>query len=61
MQTNKMLNYRFHNPNAVAETADYLLKIFIEANEEKAETALQEAAIRFAEQKGSINGNTLAE
>lgn len=39
----RKLNYRFHNPNP-AETADYLLKILIEANTEKVQSAIQEAA-----------------
>lgn len=38
------LNYRFHNPNTAAVTADYLLKILIEANSEKVEKAIQTAA-----------------
>ncbi len=40
----RKLNYRFHNPNLAAETADYLLKILIEANTEKVQSAIQEAA-----------------
>ena len=28
----RKLNYRFHNPNTAEVTADYLLKILIEAN-----------------------------
>ena len=43
MQKRK-LNYRFHNPNSAAATADYILKIFIEANAGKVEKAIQEAA-----------------
>ena len=38
------LNYRFHDPNPVAATADYILKIFIEANAGKVEAAIQNAA-----------------
>ena len=38
------LNYRFHDPNPVAVTADYILKIFIEANAGKIEAAIQNAA-----------------
>ena len=38
------LNYRFHDPNPAAVTADYILKIFIEANAGKVETAIQNAA-----------------
>ncbi len=37
------LNYRFHNPNTVEATADILLKIFIEANQNKAEEAIRKA------------------
>ena len=40
----RKLNYRFHNPNPSAETADYLLKILIEANTEKVQSTIQEAA-----------------
>lgn len=40
----RKLNYRFHNPNSAAETAEYLLKILIEANTEKVQSAIQEAA-----------------
>jgi len=38
------LNFRFHNPNTAEATADYILKIFIEANREKVEQAMQTAA-----------------
>lgn len=38
------LNYRFHDPNPAAVTANYILKIFIEANAGKVEAAIQEAA-----------------
>ena len=40
----RKLNYRFHNPNTAEVTADYLLKILIEANASKVEQAIQEAA-----------------
>lgn len=43
MQKRK-LNYRFYNPNSAAATADYILKIFIDANSEKVEKAIQAAA-----------------
>lgn len=42
MQKRK-LNYRFHNPNSAAATADYILKILIDANSEKVERAIQAA------------------
>lgn len=38
------LNYIFHNPNPEAATADYILKILIEANAGKVEQAIQAAA-----------------
>ena len=43
------LNYRFHNPNTVEAAADILLKIFIEANQNKAEEAIRKAAEQPAE------------
>lgn len=36
------LNYRFHNPNSAVATADYILKIFVEANHEKVRFAIQQ-------------------
>ncbi|MEA4814152.1 MAG: hypothetical protein VB112_04535 [Oscillospiraceae bacterium] len=38
------LNFRLHNPNTTEATADYILKMFIEANREKVEQAMQSAA-----------------
>jgi peptidyl-tRNA hydrolase len=38
------MNFRFHNPNTAEATAEYILKIFIEANKEKVEQAIQAAA-----------------
>jgi hypothetical protein len=49
------LNYRFHNPNSVEATADYILKVFIEANGGKVEKAIQEAT---EELSGKENGNS---
>lgn len=40
----RKLNYRFHNPNPAAVTADCILNIFIEANAGKVESAIQNAA-----------------
>ena len=40
----RKLNYRFHDPNPAAVTADYILKIFIEAHAGKVEAAIQKAA-----------------
>ncbi len=50
------LNYRFHNPNSVEATADYILKVFIEANEGKVEKAIQEAAEELSEKE---EGNSI--
>jgi hypothetical protein len=36
--------YRFHDPNPAAMTADYLLKVFIEADAKKVDAAVREAA-----------------
>lgn len=40
----RKLNYIIHDPNPVAVTADHLLKVLIEANMMKVESALREAA-----------------
>lgn len=37
------LNYRFHNPNPEAQTADYIAKLFIEVDKGKVEQAVQQA------------------
>ena len=37
----RKLNYRFHNPNPVEVTADYILKVMIEADTEKVENAIR--------------------
>ena len=42
----KKLNYRFHNPNPMDVTADFLLKLLIEANAGKVERAIEEAAMK---------------
>lgn len=57
---NRKLNYRFHNPNTVEETADYILKVFIKANERKVEEAIRTAAGRelpeSADGQGTLPG-----
>lgn len=40
----RKLNYIIHDPNPAAVTADHLLKVLIEANMMKVESALREAA-----------------
>ena len=47
----RKLNYRFHNPNTAEVTADILLKVLIEANSEKDEKAIQEAAEQLPDDK----------
>ena len=42
----KKINYRFHNPNTVETTADYILKVMIEANAGKVEKILQENMVQ---------------
>lgn len=52
----RKLNYRFHNPNTAEVTADILLKILIEANSEKVEKAIQEAAEQLPDGKDYEEG-----
>lgn len=40
----RKLEYHFHNPNTAEETADYILKVFIEVNKKKVEEAVKMAA-----------------
>lgn len=40
----RKLNYRFHDPNPAAVTADCILKLFIAANTGKVEAAIQKAS-----------------
>ena len=40
----KKLNYRFHDPNDPAVAAEYILKVFIEANQKKVEEVNREAS-----------------
>lgn len=42
----RKLNYRFHNPNTAEVTADYLLKVLVEANMEKVEKVICQDADR---------------
>ena len=44
----RKLTYQFHNPNTAEVTADMLLKVLIEANAEKVERVIREAAERYA-------------
>lgn len=50
----RKLNYRFHNPNPAAATADYILKIMLEANTDKVQAAIQNAV----NQKDDIENNS---
>lgn len=45
------LNYHFHNPNSVGETANYIVKIFVEVNQAKINRMLQEAAEKMEAQR----------
>lgn len=53
MQKRK-INYRFHNPNSAAATADYILKILIDANSEKVEKAIQAAANQMLDEADDV-------
>ena len=52
----KKLNYRFHNPNPMDVTADFLLKLLIEANAGKVERAIEEAALKCEDGEEYIKG-----
>ena len=39
------LNYRFHDPNDPAVAAEYILKVFIEANQKKVEAVIRKASM----------------
>lgn len=39
----KKLNFRFHDPNSEADTAEYILKLFLEVDKGKVEQAIQAA------------------
>ena len=39
----KKLNFRFHNPNPAEATADYILKVLVQANIPKADESIKEA------------------
>jgi hypothetical protein len=50
----RKLIYRFHNPNSVEDTAEFLCKILIEANMAKVERAIQQAALSCADETNDI-------
>lgn len=54
----RKLNYRFHNPNSMEATADTLLKVLIEANLQKVEKAIQEAAEQLHNKKCDAGHST---
>lgn len=47
----RKLNYRFHNPNTVDATADYILKIFIDADKEKVDQAIEKASLAMEQEE----------
>ncbi len=50
------LNFRFHNPNTVEETANYIAKLFVEVNQTKVERVLQEVAEQLqAQNRGEMS------
>ena len=51
----RKLNYQFHNPNPAATTADYILKILLEANQEKVQSAIQAATDGLKDMKEEID------
>ena len=55
MQKRK-LNYRFHNPNSVAATADYILKILIDANQKRSKERFRLRRIRLTGRQSVMRG-----
>ena len=51
----RKLNYRFHDPNPAAATADYILKVLIEANAGKVEAAIQNAAAAIPKHREKVS------
>ena len=51
----RKLKYQFHNPNPAAATADYILKILLEANQEKVQSAIQAATDGLKDMKEEID------
>lgn len=43
---NSKLNIRFHNPNTIELTADYMAKVFIEVNKARLDRILKEESLR---------------
>lgn len=41
MLKKRKLNYRFHNPNPLDTSVNYILNLFIEVNQNKVEQAIQ--------------------
>ena len=52
----RKLNYRFHDPNPAAVTADYILKVFLEANAGKVERAIRGTADPIPDTGEGSNG-----
>ena len=53
----RKLNYRFHNPNTAEATADYILKMLIEANKGKVDQAIEDAAEEKEKEGGEISSD----
>ena len=45
------LNYRFHDPNDPAVATEYILKVFVEANQKKVEKVIREASAQGREKE----------
>lgn len=51
----KKLNYCFHNPNSVEDTAEFLCKMLVEMNQDKVEQAMREATVLSESASGYIS------
>ena len=56
----RKLNYQIHDPNPAAVTADHLLRVLIDVNMGKVESALREAAEQFDNTENKIQEERLA-
>lgn len=55
---NQELNITFHNPNTAEATADFILKLFIEANQDKVKNAINSAAEKNALRSKTIKNRS---
>jgi len=50
------LNYRIHNPNSAAATAEYIARILVDVNQKKIENLLMTVAMQQTDESQSAAG-----